>query len=98
MKGIRFYEELEHKNRKAEKSKGTVVAVFYENGSFQTQVAPNKWEWAYEALAGLYDEPNSIVCSSSVPWIYLRTQCRRISEARAREIHPLLFERLDMED
>jgi hypothetical protein len=43
--------------------------------------------------------PNSPVAGTSIDVSILRERCKRISEAKARQIHPLLFERLDaMED
>ena len=100
MKGYRFYEELEHKNRKAEQSKGSVVAVVGEHGLYGRGWHPSGFFsgpgiYCYEAFSGLYNEPNPPVCFSSVGHNYLREQCRRVSEQRAREIHPALFERLD---
>ena len=89
MKGIRFYEELEHKNRKAERSKGSVVAALHETGHYSGRT------YCYEAISGLYDEPNPPVCGGAVSIFYLLADCRRISEQRARELHPKLFERLD---
>lgn len=88
MKGYRFYEELENKNRKGERSKGIVVAIYHENESFALF-------GAYSAAAALYDEPNAPVCGTIVGGQYLADCCRRVSEARAREIHPQLFEYLD---
>ena len=88
MKGYRFYEELEDKNRKAEKSAGNVVAVWYEGGI-------NWVNGCYEAVCALFGHPNSAVCGGAVPPRYLAKSCRRVSEKRAREIHPRLFEYLD---
>jgi len=47
--------------------------------------------------AGLYDRPNSPVASTGVSRAYLRDECKRISEKRARELHPKLFEYLEVE-
>jgi hypothetical protein len=49
----------------------------------------------YEAIAGLFDRPNSPVAGTGVARDHLHQKCKRISEAKARTIHPALFERLD---
>ena len=93
MKGIRFYEELRNKNRKSEESRGTVVAVLVDTG----HISGNQhgvW-YEYDCISSLFDHPNSVVCGSGVSQDYLWQECRRISEQRAREIHPELFKRLD---
>ena len=91
MKGYRFYEELENKGKEAETSEGNVVAVMLNDNSHARLVTGA----VDEAMVALFDKPNSPVCSGSVSWGYLRENCKRISEAKAREIHPRLFERLD---
>lgn len=89
MKGIRFYEELANKNRAREGSRCSVVAVFYERG----------FGWGedhfYECVAKVYEQSNPPVCNMSVNSRYLRADCRRISESRARVIHPRLFRYLE---
>ena len=87
MKGIRFYEEFEDKKRGV--SCGTVVAILTDawRGDSDGRV--------YDALGGLYNEPNSPVASTSAHEVYLRKMCKRVSEARAREIHPNLLSRLE---
>jgi len=89
VKGIRFYEELTDKGCKAEKSNGTVIAVFYK------QYWHGEHDLLFQAVSGLFSEPNTPVCGSSVSQSYLADHCRRVSEARAREIHPKLFEYLE---
>ena len=93
MKGFRFYEELENKGRKSERSKGTVVAVLY--GEFWVGDCGDHHDIIFEGVRGVYDAPNSPVCSCGPAFGYLRLMCRRISEARAREIHPALFAYLE---
>ena len=88
MNGIRFYEEFNDKPKR--KPVGTVVAVLVCNGSFWSS-----GKICYEALVGLFNQPNSVVCGGSVSLDYLRLNCKRIREAKARTIHPALFERLD---
>ena len=88
MNGIRFY--LEFKDRPKRKSLGTVVAALVCNGSFWSS-----GKICFEAIAGLFDCPDSAVCGGAVSTDYFRQNCKRIGEAQARTIHPALFERLD---
>jgi hypothetical protein len=92
MKGVRFYEELHNKNRTAETSQGNIVAVFYETPRVQDG------DTVFDAAGAVYFEENSPVCGTSVGQVYLSTSCRRVSEKRAREIHPSLFVWLDGDD
>ena len=88
LNGIRFYEEFEDKSKRT--SGGTVVAALVLNGTYRSS---GKVCW--EALAGLFDQPNSPVAGTGVALDYLRQKCKRISQIKARAIHPALFERLD---
>lgn len=91
MKNVRFY--LEHetpKDRRAGKHSGNVFAAFVGNG----------WHWQgaacmVEGMGAVYDWPNSAVASTAARDEFLRKNCKRISEAQAREVHPALFSRLD---
>jgi len=49
----------------------------------------------YEGFVGVFDRPNSPVNFSGAALDYLREKCKRVSETKARTIHPALFERLD---
>lgn len=98
MKYVRFYEELNNKNRKGETSRGTVIAVFTENGTWSERTGDGSLRILYEGMGAVQDYPNCPVASTDVATIYLREECRRIPEARAREIHPALFARLDADD
>jgi hypothetical protein len=89
MNGIRFYREFTDKAKR--QPSGTVVAALVVNGSY--------WSGGticYEALAAVFDWPNSPVAGTGVAHDYLRQKCKRIGEAHARMIHPALFERLDL--
>ena len=88
MKYVRFYEEFS--NRAKSRSQGNVVAVFTENDIFYSGKIACR-----EALSALFATPNSPVVSDAVSLDYLAKDCKRIGEARARSIHPALFERLD---
>ena len=104
MKGYRFYEELENKGRKGEKSLGNVVAALLQPRgrgwdfiSIPGSVPGVKYgrTWKVECVSALFAEPNSPVCGSQVTTEYPWERCRRVSESRAREVHPKLFEYLD---
>ncbi len=87
MKGIRFY--LEFRDASKRQCGGTVVAALVLNGTYWSSGTV-----CYEALAALFDRPNSPVAGTGVALAYLRLKCKRICEAKARGIHPALFERL----
>lgn len=87
MKGIRFYEDLLDSRKK---SSGNVIAVLVCNGIFFSgKIA------CYEAIGAIFHYSNSPVAGTSVSLDYLRAKCKRISEQKARKIHPNLFKRLD---
>jgi len=88
MNGIRFYLEFTDKSKCT--PGGTVVAALVLNGSYWSSGTIY-----YEALAAVFDWPNSPVAGMGVACDYLRQKCKRTSEANARTIHPALFERLD---
>lgn len=90
MRGFRFYEELTDKGKATESSKGNVIAAYVADGPFWGATGA-----LYECFSALLFESNSVVCGGSVSLDYLRDNTRRVSEARAREIHPALFDRLD---
>lgn len=91
MKGYRFYEELRKKNRKGEESRGTVVGLYLDNDNRPLYCSPHSGDWTMEAAVGVFDEPNSDVCSAQVSQKYLSEDCRRVSEKEARVIHPEMF-------
>ncbi|KKN60396.1 hypothetical protein LCGC14_0532300 [marine sediment metagenome] len=95
MKGIRFYEEYDSpRDKRYRQGDGNVFALSTDTPAF----LGGQGEWCTEGLGALFHEPNSVVCSFVYAVERLRTHCRHISEQRAREIHPALFERLDTED
>jgi len=103
MKGFRFYEELDNKGRKAEKSRGVVIAVpLQEDGRGWREIfvpgmvrTESGWTFTIECFSSVFDEPDSPVCGSQTTLAYLTKNCKRISEARARKIHPKMFEYLE---
>lgn len=97
MNGYKFY--LEFPDKKSKRKSGR------ENLGHSGNVAAlaTAREFTYvrnggiiqEGLTAVYFSPNSPVNWGSVSWDYLKEKCKRISESKAREIHPALFERLD---
>jgi hypothetical protein len=85
VKGVRFYEEFSNKRRGV--SEGNVIAVLVANGL--------NGSGDYDAIVAPTPIPNCSPCSGGVSRAYLLARCKRISEARAREIHPRLFVVLD---
>jgi hypothetical protein len=88
MTGIRFYAEFEDKSKR--QPAGNVVAALVLNGTYWSS-----GRVCYEAIAALFDQPDSPVAGTGVALDYLRAKCKRVSQAKARAIHPALFERLD---
>jgi hypothetical protein len=88
MNGIRFYLEFTDKSKR--KTGGIVVAALVLNGNYWSSGTI-----CYEAIAAVFDWPNAPVAGTGVACDYLHQKCKRISEATARTIHPVLFERLD---
>lgn len=87
MQGIRFY--LEHENsfdKRTGKHNGNVVAVIPELVNTSGSI---------EAVGAVDFHPNSQVAGTAVSREYLQKRCKRIAEAKAREIHPALFTYLD---
>lgn len=92
MVGIRFYEEYSNK-RKGIKQ-GNVVAVIPENKWIDYR-SHGTAELLFDGIGAVFFYPNSPVCGTNVAQGYLRESCKRISESKARQIHPALFQYLD---
>ena len=92
MKGYRFYLEYDTPTLKRHCThSGTVIATFGDPFISLGHAM-------IECIGSVYNEPNSPVCCTSANLDYIHDYCKRISEVKAREIHPKLFERLDSED
>ena len=89
MKGFRFYEEF--KNKRKGISTGNCVAVYLENDGHAQFYRSGGWSLV-NAVVAITDDPNSDVLSDSVSREFLSDDCKRVSEKRAREIHPRLIE------
>jgi hypothetical protein len=102
MKYVRFYLEYGSKaNKRKGIHEGNVLALIDTMGDgFRPQRnSGSESGYGYECIAAVLFHPNSPVAGTSIDVSILRERCKRISEAKARQIHPLLFERLDaMED
>jgi len=88
MRGVRFYEEFDDLKKRT--SSGTVLAAFVENGIFKSGDA-----WCYEGAGGVHDWADSPVASTTIATSYLAKHCKRVSETKARKVHPNLFVYLD---
>ena len=98
MKGYRFYEEFgDAKNKRKGISQGNVVALWLsldESGYDHPWYISNH-DVVGEGFGAVFFTPNSPVNWNCVSADYLHETCKRVSEKRAREIHPELFKRLD---
>lgn len=99
MKYVRFY--LEHdsaKHKRRGEHNGNVLALLDTFGNGFRPVYMGDDQYTHECISAVFFHPNSAVCGSQCHVKYLREQCKRIPEAKAREIHPRLFDRLDDKD
>lgn len=88
MKGVRFYAEYENVSKT--QPTGNVIAVFVDEDIYWSS-----GKACHEAIGGIYARPNSPVATTGASLDYLSQKCKRVSEQKAREIHPRLFERLE---
>ena len=93
MKGYRFYLEHESaKDKRAGKHSGNCFAVLLgKDGRPLRQSDPKM----VEGIGAVYEHPDSGVAGTSADRGFLREKCKRISESKAREVHPKLFIILD---
>src|SRR5690349_17180069 len=90
---------LEHdsaEDKAAGKDNGNVTALYVDNGQFPCTTG-NVGDMCYEAASGVFFYANSPCQSTSVSVSWLNECCTPIDEARARQIHPLLFTYLEAE-
>lgn len=101
MKGYKFY--LEYDNQKDCKAAtrenlgnhlGTVIAVL-DDTRVISQHADKTTYIQVDAIGAFQNIPNCACCFTTASADYLSKQCKRISEAQAREIHPKLFNYLE---
>lgn len=89
MKSVRFY--LDHRtpaDKRAGRHEGNVTAVFPDNYFWS---GPNGNSLCFEAIAAVYYHEDSPCAGTAVSLSWLNCCAKRISEAKAREIHPNLF-------
>ena len=91
MRGYRFFEEY---HEDTEVSAGNVIALNVGLGE-SAFIQPGAICFEAVCADGNARSPNSPVKPTYVNVEYLGKRCRRITEARARDIHPRLFEFLD---
>ena len=98
MKGVRFYLEFPstYAKRRGGPHKGTVLAVeVHEPGGMPRWRLGTTSSMTVDCLGGIFDKPDSSVTPTDADQGYLASYCKRISEQKAREIHPRLFKYLD---
>ena len=97
MRGYRFYAEYDSaKDKRADKHSGNVCAVLLDEERRPLLNRPERNNATMaDAIAAGREQKNSPVCLTTVSLDYLREKCKRISEERARAIHPRLFNYLD---
>lgn len=111
MKGYRFYEEYDSSyEKKKRRGSGNVLALDINPESGRPYGRshltwpngcpgdPGPSIWVMECTAAVFSEPNSPVAGTSVGKKVLQRNYRRITEKRAREIHPAMFSFLDSFD
>lgn len=106
MNGYRFYLEFPTTYRKKKSGKdnkghsGSVCAVVTEGegARYIIRDPQNGVRVMSEGFGGIYGDSNPPVSWTSFNHDYINKKCKRISEAKARQIHPALFERLDETD
>lgn len=94
MKGYRFYEEYDSSYKKRKRiSSGNVLAL---------DIPVAGWfdgrRYVMSCTAAVFSHPNSGIAGTAVSRDVLRLNYRRITEKRAREIHPAMFDFLDQFD
>lgn len=90
MKGYHFF--LEYWTPAAKRA-ATRKSLGNHSGNIVATLPENRWEMV-DCVSAAYEWPNSAVCSTSASRDWLRSNCLRVSEKVAREIHPNLFSTL----
>lgn len=101
MKHLRFY--MDHGSKAAKRQRldtGSVLAVVLNDESGRRPIVtgystPYGSCYTVECIGSLFTHRNSPVASTSASVRYIRECCTRISEQRARQAHPALFEYLE---
>lgn len=85
MKGTRFYADYGTKQAKRKGGDAPNALVIFTDAK---QVQDG--DLVYDAVAAVFDRPNSGVAATGVSRAYLRECCKRISESEAFRIRPNL--------
>ena len=94
MRGYRFYEEFNSSYKKRHQwGSGNILALELENGRPMYGTTG-----LMGCTAAVYDCPNSAIAGTQVSRECLRLKYKRVSEKRARAVHPRLFSWLDSFD
>jgi hypothetical protein len=90
MKNMKFYKEYNSpQDKRQDQPNGNVIATYGKMWVSRDN------EYFIDAFGAVYFDPNSpcVYTTAQVDWI--RENCKRISDADARTIHPRLFERIE---
>lgn len=94
MKGYMFYEEFDSSYKKRiRRGSGNVLAL-----DIDARGLPFDNGHGLECTAAVYSHANSPVAGATISRTVLTKNYLRITEVRAREIHPVMFEFLDQFD
>lgn len=92
MKGFRFYLEFASaKDKRKGNDSGNVFAMSLGDNGRPLYIPGG----SVEGIGAVYFTRNSDVCGTSADPEYLRKKCKRVSEVKARAVHPNLFRILD---
>ena len=95
MRGYRFFIEFNSRGDKWKGcDRGTVFALYTGEGVEEERTLSSLRAYP-QGLGAILNQENSPVCWCGTSYPYLRDFCKRVSEKRAREVHPALFLRLD---
>ncbi|MCK5015379.1 MAG: hypothetical protein KAS66_16350 [Candidatus Omnitrophica bacterium] len=97
MKYIRFYQEFSDEKTKKVPT-GNVIAVETDLRGFPNYFNYGGGKVNAPCVSAIFEEPNSECIGDDVSKQYLQENTKRISEAKARKIHPNLFKYLDSID
>lgn len=96
MKYVRFYLEYGSKaNKRKGVHEGNVLALLDTMGDGFRPQYMGDLQYSHECISAVFFHPNSAVCGTQCHVRYLREECKRIPEWKARQIHPNLFAYLD---
>lgn len=92
MKYFRFYADYGSKALRRKSVKGgsdapNVLALYTDENQYVNGY--------FGCIAAVFDHPDSGVANTATSREYLQTNCKRISEAVARKVHPQMFAFLD---